>query len=287
MKNLMSSYLYRFLKQPSTWIFMALTAINTAIACFSTGVMFGDAPWVAEIFTATSDLMQQNGVDFSGIVNVLSDEVRSIYDYTSFSMLAGTGLFLNPPVLMVFFITAYTLREKTYGYAKNLLPLFSRNKLETANLLMILLYSVCVTLVSAAVSLLMYRVFFVNPSGDASFGRFLMFLLIEAVLIFVLGVFIEILSELFRRPFTGVIVSLLYFTLGSSFIYSILNSLFSGIFRRNVTVQSVTPFGCLSSFLYSDSGSFLRCGIVAFMFAVLFILIRFYVVKNKMLKDTI
>lgn len=287
MINLTKANLYRLSRQPGTWVLLALAVINTGLACFSVGVLFGNEPWLSEYRQNVVEMMEQNGIDLASALSNIAIRIDNSFDFTAFGMLAGTGLLLNPPVLMIFFITSFVLRDRTFGFSKNLIPAFSRNQLEAGQMLVIFIHSACAAAAGALPGLLLYRSFFTETAAGGNVFRFLLFLLIMALLIFDIGLFVHLLTGLFKRPLAGALLSLLYFTLGASLVYSLLTSVLSSIFRRTVPVQAFTPYGCLSTIIYSDDAALIRCGLTALLYGVLLILLRFYSVKNKALKDAI
>ena len=295
MKHLLSSYLYRLAKQPGTWVLLGLTVINSAFSCFSCGMLFGDAPWILEYKRSASEMMAGNGVDFEGMISSITSllstrfDVKSFtaFDFSSFSMLLSVGFFLNPPLLMVFFISVFIHRERTFGYIKNLIPYYTREKIETAHILIILLYSAAVTLISAALGIALSGGFFRSAVSTGSWPRFLLFYLTETALMTVIGMFIDTLTDLIRRPYLGSLLSVVYFSFGSSFLYGMLSSMASGIARRQISVQQYFPFGCLSSFLYEDKSSLLKGAVSAAVFGAVLVFLRYYMVKNKESKDMI
>ena len=287
MTNLMKSNLYRLYKQPSTWVFLVFTVINTGFACFSCGLMFGDAPWIQEYYKTAAALMKERGIDFEGILSAVSFNVRNVFEFTSYGLLASYTLLLSPTILMIFFIVAFILREKTYGFVKNLIPAHSRRRIEAGHLLVILIYSAVVTLLSSVTGIFLSRFFYASAIPTGSFLRFFVFFLTETALLTVIGIFILMLTDFPRRPFIGGLVAIAYFSFGSAVLYSILSSIVSSITGKQVLVQPYLPYGCLSSIIYSDNGSILGAALVALIFGTVLILLRFYMVKNKELKDTI
>ena len=289
MINLLKSNLYRLIRQPSTWLFLAFTVINTGIACFSCGLMFGDAPWIREYTKTASAMMKESGfgVDFETLISSVTMSVRSAFEFSAYGILGSFGLLLSPTIIMIFFIVAFILREKAYGFVKNLLPVYSRNRIEAGNLMMILIFSAVITLIGALTGVLLSGFFYASAIPSGSFLRFLVYYFTETLLLTVIGIFILILMEIFRRPFWGGLLAIVYFSLGSAVFYGILSGLVSGIAGKQVQVQAYLPFGCISSMIYSDDGSLRRSMIVALIFGAVLVALRFYMVKNKELKDTI
>ena len=232
-------------------------------------------------------MMKENGIDFESLISSVKMTAGSTFEFAAYGILASFGLLLSPTVIMIFFIIAFIIREKSFGFVKNLIPAHSRIRIEAGHLLMILIFSAMITLVGAMTGIILSGVFYASAIPAGSLSRFLLYYLAETALLFAVGVFILILTEFFRRPFWGGLLAIVYFSLGSAVVYSILSSIISGIAGKQVLAQSYMPFGCLSSIIYSDNSSILRSLIVALIFGTIMILLRFYMVKNKELKDTI
>ena len=251
MKALFTAEIYRLFRQKSTYIILILSFVFLTFNACMLGLALGNAPWLQEIHDnlLTSGVLEEyyGSAFLEQYQQVMALRPDSAAEFIALNFRGDLVFFL------AFFSLCFSASEKKYGFVQQYAPLHKRARLFTVHSLILFLFSACMLVLSFFGILLASQVFFMKmPFGN---GLLLLgYLLVLLIIYAAVGNLMLVVFDLIRSTRLAGILIFFYLLIGSSFLYSLLDTVFSGVGAAS-SVRIMLPVGSLSVISYTNPGT--------------------------------
>ena len=281
MMNILRADLYRLFKQNSTWIILLVAVLLFAFLGGTIGFMTGDAPWLKRIFQQISTQLSaysSEPSDYQQLEEVL--EIVNSMKAGSIAQFIGLALSSDLMILITAFIAVFSSSAKRTGYIKNLYSEYPYPKFFFSQALILLFYSLILVLV-AAVTMGVVSFFFFKSLPFGNPFSFALFLLMKALLVWTFGLLVMLLCDVTRKGTSGLIIAIVYISVGSGIIYQMLDAVIVSVFKIDFYIEYCTPLGSMTLLTYGDTKTYLAAAIVVVIYAAVVFLEEILFVRKK------
>ncbi len=276
MLNMIRSDFYRFKHSKSTWILLIVSVAISLFMAFTLGFLMGDANWLAALMSEYDATCQELGMTnpFRVYAEVYAVSCNDVFDFVTQALTRDLALF------MAIFVSFFSVAVTSSGYIKNIAFMHSRGTRFFSGALVILVFAAMITGAGALTEFLIALIFF-KTVDMSMLVPFLLFLILFAGLLWIVGLLVQGFCSLFRRSNIGLILSILYISLGSSMFYLTADSILQSGTGSNFYVEFVTPLGNMNLLKLGKWDTYLASVVVIVLYFVFTALTEVVFLKNK------
>ena len=272
MKQFLRAELYRMKKSKSPLILLIACAGVSLLNSVTYGFMFGNAGWLTGFY--------ENVLGFNPFA--ISDElgieaigtVKSLGDFTAL-IVGGNGALFTALFIGIFLVS---LRRS--GFIRNIASEVSRQQIFVIHAVLIAGFSLLQVLLSAIAPSLVFFLFYRGLPAE-SFTDMLLYILTAWLLVAATGIMVLLLTDVFRRPTTAIILSMFYLWIGASLLFAFTDG--GGTVQNGTAfrLQYVSLVGNLGLLTAGELDTVLSSLLVVVLYVGLAFALEMTVIKKK------